>query len=204
MLPKMKKMMPGVGGIDEAGRGPLAGPVVAAVVVVSSGQQIRGVRDSKQLSARRREQLAKDIRAQAIAWSLGQAEAGEIDALNILQATMLAMRRAVEGLDFAPAQLRFDGNRAPDMPDYSGELETVIGGDRICVAISAASILAKVHRDQVMMTLDDQFPRYGFARHKGYPTAQHRDALAEFGPCPAHRRSFRPVRLAMNLHGISA
>jgi ribonuclease HII len=204
MLPKMKKMMPGIGGIDEAGRGPLAGPVVAAVVVVSSGQQISGVRDSKQLSARRREQLAKDIRSQAIAWSLGQAEAEEIDALNILQATLLAMRRAVEGLGFAPAQLRFDGNRAPDMPDYSGELETVIGGDRICVAISAASILAKVHRDQVMMTLDDQFPRYGFARHKGYPTAQHRDALAEFGPCPAHRRSFRPVRLAMNLHGISA
>jgi ribonuclease HII len=201
---KMKQLMPGLGGIDEAGRGPLAGPVVAAVVVVSPGQQIPGVRDSKQLSAPRREQLAEEIRNQALAWSLGLAEVEEIDTLNILGATMLAMRRAVDGLSFSPERLRVDGNRAPDMPDYGGVLETVIGGDRICVAISAASILAKVHRDRVMVTLDRRFPRYGFARHKGYPTAQHRDVLAEFGPCPAHRRSFRPVRLAMSLHGISS
>jgi ribonuclease HII len=197
-----KNLRPGLGGVDEAGRGPLAGPVVAAVVVLSPDQRIAGVRDSKQLTARRREELAETIRQQAMAWSLGLADVGEIDALNILHASMLAMRRAVEGLSLLPALLRFDGNRAPELSDFPGETETVIGGDRICGAISAASILAKVHRDRLMTDLDRDYPDYGFAKHKGYPTAQHRQALIQFGPCPAHRRSFQPVRRAMDMHGI--
>lgn len=201
---KTKRLLPGLGGVDEAGRGPLAGPVVAAVVVLSPAQQIPGVRDSKQLSARRREQLAAEIMRHAKAWSMGLADVAEIDALNILQATMLAMRRAVEGLAIVPELLCVDGNRAPDLPDFGGVTETVVGGDRICGAISAASILAKVHRDSLMLRLDSDFPRYGFARHKGYPTEGHRAALMQYGPCPAHRRSFRPVRLAMNAHGIHA
>ena len=204
MQRKTRQLVPGLGGIDEAGRGPLAGPVVAAVVVLSPGQRIDGVKDSKQLTARRREQLAGDIRQQAMAWSLGLAEVEEIDTLNILNATMLAMQRAVDGLSRAPECLRFDGNRAPVLRDYNGVTETVVGGDRICGAISAASILAKVHRDNVMSSLDDDFPQYGFVRHKGYPTAAHRDALMLYGPCSAHRRSFRPVQLAMSLHGLTA
>lgn len=197
-----KKLRPGLGGVDEAGRGPLAGPVVAAVVVLSPDQNIPGVRDSKQLSAGRREQLAETIKRQAMAWSLGLADVDEIDTLNILQASLLAMRRAVDGLNFAPALLRIDGNHAPNLSDFGGVTETVVGGDRICGAISAASILAKVHRDRLMTALDREFPDYGFAKHKGYPTVQHRKALMQFGPCPAHRRSFRPVRLAMDMHGI--
>ena len=194
-------LVPGVGGVDEAGRGPLAGPVVAAVVVLSEGQTITGVRDSKQLSAARRETLAVRIKEQAVGWSLGQAAVEEIDKLNILQATMLAMRRAIEGLGFSPERLQFDGDRAPVLSNYCGTAETIVGGDRICVAISAASILAKVDRDQAMIALDRDFPDYGFARHKGYATAEHRAALRRFGPCPVHRRSFRPVQLAMNIHG---
>jgi ribonuclease HII len=196
--------MPGVGGIDEAGRGPLAGPVVAAAVVLSPGQRIEGVRDSKQLSANRRERLAGEIRSQAAAWSIGVAGVDEIDTLNILHATMLAMRRAVDGLPRAPECLKFDGNRAPDLRDYNGATETVIGGDRICMEIAAASILAKVHRDDLMISIDLEFPEYGFARHKGYPTAQHKDALMQHGPCAVHRRSFRPVQLAMSRHGTGA
>lgn len=194
-------LVPGVGGVDEAGRGPLAGPVVAAVVVLSEGQTITGVRDSKQLSAARRETLAVRIKEQAVGWSLGQAAVEEIDKLNILQATMLAMRRAIEGLGFSPERLQFDGDRAPVLSNYCGAAETIVGGDRICVAISAASILAKVDRDHAMIALDRDFPDYGFARHKGYATAEHRAALRRFGPCPVHRRSFRPVQLAMNIHG---
>ncbi len=197
-------LVPGVGGVDEAGRGPLAGPVVAAVVVLSEGQTITGVRDSKQLSAARRETLAVQIKEQAVGWSLGQAAVEEIDKLNILQATMLAMRRAVEGLGFSPERLQFDGDRAPVLRNYCGAAETIVGGDRICVAISAASILAKVDRDHAMIVLDRDFPDYGFARHKGYATAEHRAALQRFGPCPVHRRSFRPVQLAMNIQGQNA
>jgi len=187
----------GVGGVDEAGRGPLAGPVVAAVVVLSPGQRMNGVKDSKLLSPGRRDVLAGEIKATAIAWSLGRADVTEIDALNILNATMLAMRRAIEGLSVVPEHLQFDGNRAPDLPGYTGISEAVVGGDRICLAISAASILAKVSRDHEMLALDRDFPGYGFAKHKGYPTAEHRKALSHFGPCPAHRRSFRPVKLAL-------
>ena len=200
----MKDLVPGLGGIDEAGRGPLAGPVVAAVVVLFPGQRIDGVKDSKQLSPGRREVLAEVIRREAMAWSLGRAEVEEIDTLNILQATMLAMRRAVDGLKFSPELLRFDGNRAPELTDYPGATETLVGGDRICAAIAAASVVAKVHRDGLMQAIDREFPAYGFAKHKGYPTPDHRDALMAFGPCPAHRRSFRPVKVAMSLHGQTA
>ena len=183
-----------IGGIDEAGRGPLAGPVVAAIVVLSPGQHIEGVRDSKQLSASRREVLAGEIMLCADAWSIARADVAEIDEINILQATMLAMRRAVEQLEFLPGELRIDGNRTPKLPDYHGKVTAIIGGDRVCMAISAASILAKVARDDLMFSLDHKFPNYGFARHKGYPTAQHREALLQYGPCAEHRRSFGPVR----------
>lgn len=183
-----------IGGVDEAGRGPLAGPVVAAIVVLSPGQRIDGVRDSKQLTARRRAMLAGEIKTRADAWSVAHAGVDEIDELNILHATMLAMRRAVEQLGRLPDELRIDGNRAPDLPGYQGRTTAVVGGDRICMAISAASILAKVARDDLMLSLDGQFPNYGFARHKGYPTAQHREALLRYGPCAVHRRSFGPVR----------
>lgn len=193
-----------VGGIDEAGRGPLAGPVVAAIVVLSPGQQIDGVRDSKQLTARRRTGLAEEIRSCAAAWSVARAEVAEIDELNILQATMLAMRRAVEQLDCLPEELCVDGNRAPELPGYHGRTRTIVGGDRICPAISAASILAKVARDNLMLALDRSFPNYGFARHKGYPTTQHREALLRYGPCSVHRRSFGPVRQAIEAGGNCA
>jgi len=190
-----------IGGVDEAGRGPLAGPVVAAVVVLAPRQKIAGVRDSKQLTAARREELFEVIRREARAWAIGRADVAEIDDLNILHATMLAMRRAVEDLALLPGLLRIDGNRAPDLPGFPGLTETVVGGDRSCPAIGAASILAKVTRDRVMRDLDVQFPGYGFARNKGYPTAAHRDALARIGPCSAHRRSFRPVREALGAGG---
>ncbi len=186
-----------VGGIDEAGRGPLAGPVVASLVVLSPGQHIDGVRDSKQLTASRRLKLAEKIRNSAAAWSVAQAGVAEIDELNILQATMLAMRRAAEQLDCLPDELHIDGNRAPELPAYHGQMTAIIGGDRTCQAISAASILAKVARDNLMLELDRLFPKYGFARHKGYPTRQHREALEQFGPCTEHRQSFAPVRRAI-------
>ena len=186
-----------IGGIDEAGRGPLAGPVVAAIVVLSAQQQIDGVRDSKQLTPRRRTLLSAEIKNQAVAWSIAMADVAEIDTLNILHATMLAMRRAVEQLDCLPDELRVDGNRSPDLPGYSGQITPLVGGDRICMAISAASILAKVARDELMLELDNTHPNYGFAQHKGYPTAQHREALLQFGPCSAHRLSFAPVRKAI-------
>jgi len=190
-----------VGGIDEAGRGPLAGPVVAAIVVLSPRQRIDGVRDSKQLTPRRRTVLAEEIKNCAAAWSVARADVAEIDELNILQATMLAMRRAVEQLDCLPDELCIDGNQAPELPGYQGLTTTIVGGDRTCPAISAASILAKVARDDLMLALDSVFPNYGFARHKGYPTAQHREALLRYGPCSAHRRSFGPVRRAIEVGG---
>ena len=187
--------MPGIAGVDEAGRGPLAGPVVAAAVVIGPRRLIAGIRDSKLLSVRQRENLAETIREQAIAWSIGTADPGEIDELNILQATMLAMRRALLGLAVSPDHVRIDGNRSPQVgDDCSWTTETVIGGDRICPLIGAASILAKVHRDELMIGLHRQYPEYGFDRHKGYPTADHRAALQRYGPCAQHRMSFRPVR----------
>lgn len=190
-----------VGGIDEAGRGPLAGPVVAALVVLAPGGEIEGVRDSKCVPPRQRVTLAEEIRRRAAAWSIAQADVDEIDELNILHATMLAMRRAVEQLTILPDELRVDGNRIPELPTYHGRATAVVGGDRICPAISAASILAKVARDDLMLAVDREYPDYGFARHKGYPTAAHREALVRFGPCAVHRSSFGPVRKALERRG---
>lgn len=186
-----------VAGIDEAGRGPLAGAVVAAAVVLAPGQVLAGVRDSKQLSAARREALVEVIQRSALDWYIGVATHTEIDALNILQASMLAMSRAFAGLRLRPDLVQIDGNRAPQLDGFTGTVETVIGGDQSCPAISAASILAKVYRDQLMTKLHAEYPEYGFDRHKGYPTAEHRAVLLTLGPCPAHRRSFAPVRAAL-------
>lgn len=186
-----------VAGIDEAGRGPLAGPVVAAVVVLGSGQCIAGVRDSKQLTAAQRADAALRIRTEAREWAIGQASREEIDELNILQATLLAMQRAFAGLALVPGRVEVDGNRAPRLAGYPGSIETVVEGDRLRQSIAAASILAKVHRDQLMDRLHASYPGYGFEQHKGYPTAAHRAALAALGPCPEHRRSFAPVRAAL-------
>ena len=186
-------------GVDEAGRGPLAGPVVAAAVILAPASGIAGLGDSKKITPARRERLAERIMLDALAWSVAAADAAEIDSLNILNATLLAMRRAVEGLGLRPAHVRIDGNRCPqlgaDRVDLT--LEHVVGGDGLDPAIGAASILAKVCRDRHMLQLDMLYPDYGFAQHKGYPTAQHLDALLHVGPCPAHRRSFAPVRRAL-------
>lgn len=190
-------MLSFIGGVDEAGRGPLAGPVVAAAVVIPVGLSLPGVRDSKKLSAGRRTELALLIRESATAWATGMASASEIDSLNILHATMLAMERAVAGLHQVPDLLRVDGNRLPEFgAAYAGRAETLVGGDDKCPAIAAASILAKVDRDSIMDELHDEYPEYGFDRHRGYPTARHRQALREYGPTVAHRFSFRPVREA--------
>ncbi len=186
-----------VAGIDEAGRGPLAGPVVAAVVVLGSAQAIVGVRDSKQLTPAQRAEAALRIRTEAREWALGEASREEIDELNILQATLLAMQRAFAGLSGVPARVEVDGNRSPRLLGYRGAIETVVDGDRLRQAIAAASILAKVHRDGLMDRLHAIYPGYGFGQHKGYPTPGHRAALALLGPCPEHRRSFAPVRAAM-------
>ena len=193
------RLIPGIAGVDEAGRGPLAGPVVAAAVVLAPGQHIEGVRDSKQLTARRRALLAGVIEREAVAVSLGRAEAAEIDELNILQATLLAMVRALQGLEALPELLQVDGNQLPPLGGYAGEARAIVGGDRLCLAVAAASILAKVSRDSEMLILDERYPGYGFAAHKGYPTALHRAALVRLGPCPEHRRSFAPVRSAMQV-----
>lgn len=181
-------------GIDEAGRGPLAGPVVAAVVVLPAGLRLPGVRDSKALTPERREALDALIRASATDFALGIATHAEIDAVNILRATLLAMQRAFAGLRRRPDAVAVDGNRAPLLAGHAGPVLTLVGGDRRCCAISAASILAKVHRDRLMAALDGAYPAYGFDRHKGYPTAEHLAALASHGPCPEHRLSFAPVR----------
>jgi len=180
-----------VAGVDEVGRGPLAGDVVAAAVILDPARPLAGLADSKRLTARRREQLAGAIRAEALAWSLGRAAVEEIDQLNILQASLLAMRRAVEGLGAVPDYVLVDGNRLPRWP-YAAE--AVVGGDGLHGEIAAASILAKVTRDAELTALADRYPGYGFERHKGYPTREHLDALARLGPTPAHRRSFGPVR----------
>lgn len=183
-----------VAGVDEAGRGPLAGPVVAAAVIFRDGVVIEGIRDSKQLSAARRETVASLIRERAVAFALGTAEVAEIDALNILRASLLAMSRAVTALQIAPQRVLVDGNH---LPELSCEARAVVGGDRRIAVVSAASILAKVARDAIMTELDRHYPQYGFARHKGYPTRAHREALKQHGPCPVHRRSFAPVRDAL-------
>jgi ribonuclease HII len=179
-----------IAGVDEAGRGPLAGPVVAAAVILDNHKPIKGLADSKVLTAARRERLYDEILAKALCHCVAQASAVEVDRLNILQATMLAMQRAVRGLRLLPAQVLVDGNRLPVLPMAA---QAVVRGDALVPSISAASILAKVHRDRLCVALDAAFPSYGFARHKGYPTAQHLLALREHGPCPEHRLSFAPV-----------
>jgi ribonuclease HII len=177
-------------GVDEAGRGPLAGPVVAAAVILDDRNPIRGLADSKVLTARRRDQLFDEIRAKALCCSVAEASAQEVDTLNILQATLLAMRRAVEGLRLKPALVLVDGNR---LPALSMRAEAIVKGDSKVAAISAASILAKVTRDRWCAELDAQYPQYGFAGHKGYGTAEHLLALQTYGACPQHRKSFSPV-----------
>lgn len=181
-------------GVDEAGRGPLAGPVVVAAVILPASYELESLDDSKRLSAVKRERLAPLIEAQAIAFAVEFVEVNEIDRVNILQATMNGMQRAVENLDPAPQRAMIDGNRAPQL---SCEVKTVIGGDRLIASISAASVLAKVYRDRLMLSMHELYPEYGFDRHKGYPTALHLERLQQFGPCPIHRRSFAPVRRAI-------
>lgn len=183
-----------VAGVDEAGRGPLAGPVVAAAVILDPAVRIEGLADSKRLSASRRAELDREIRERALSFAIARASAAVIDAVNILQATMQAMREAVDGLDTSPDEVLVDGNRCPALP-YPAR--AVVRGDASVAAISAASILAKVARDQEMIEMDRRYPEYGFARHKGYGTHAHRDALLRFGPSPIHRASFAPVRSAL-------
>lgn len=178
-------------GVDEAGRGPLAGPVVAAAVVLDPRRPVMGLQDSKKLSAASRERLAADLRSRAAAWSVASASVAEIDELNIRRATLLAMRRAVLGLTLRPTRVLVDGL---DRPELDMTCEAVVGGDASVSSISAASILAKVTRDRMMCNLDALFPDYGFARHNGYPTRDHMQALVRIGPCAAHRRTFGPVR----------
>ena len=179
-----------VAGVDEAGRGPLAGPVFAAAVILDARNPIKGLADSKKLTALRREKLFDEIRAKALCCSIAQASVQEIDDINILQASLLAMRRAVEGLRLRPAKVLVDGNRIPLLDVLA---EAIVQGDALVPAISAASILAKVQRDRWCAELDVQFPQYGFAKHKGYATAQHLSALREIGACEQHRITFRPV-----------
>lgn len=185
-----------VAGVDEAGRGPLAGPVVAAAVILDDLHPIAGLADSKKLTAARREKLYDEIRAKALCCSIAEASVEEIDQLNILQATMLAMRRAVMGLRLKPVMVLVDGNR---LPTLDIQAEAIVKGDALVPAISAASILAKVHRDRWCVQVHEEFPQYGFAGHKGYGTAVHMAALREHGACVHHRRSFAPV--AQNLRG---
>ena len=177
-------------GVDEAGRGPLAGPVVAAAVILDDLHPIKGLADSKVLTAKRREKLFDEIRAKALCCSIAQASVEEIDRLNILQATLLAMRRAVEGLRLKPVKVLVDGNRLPVLDILA---EAIVRGDATVASISAASILAKVQRDRWCVEIDAQYPQYGFARHKGYGTAEHLAALRAHGASPVHRRTFRPV-----------
>ena len=186
--------MPGLAGVDEVGRGPLAGPVVAAAVILDPQAPIDGLRDSKKLKASRREFLADIIRGRAVAWAIGVCSPGEIDRLNILQASLLAMRRAIEALTVSPELALVDGNRCPELSIPS---RPVVRGDSLVPAISAASIIAKVYRDALMQDLDVRHPGYGFADHKGYPTPVHLEALERLGPSACHRTSFAPVRRAL-------
>ena len=185
-----------IAGVDEVGRGPLVGAVVTAAVILDPNQPIKGLADSKKLSEKRRIALAEEIKAKALSWSLGRAEPEEIDRLNILHATMLAMQRAVEGLAITPDFVLVDGNRIPQLPMPA---QAVVKGDSLVAEISAASILAKVARDLEMEELDKQYPAYGFAQHKGYPTKLHFEKLAELGATPFHRKSFAPVAKILGL-----
>ncbi|HSO84218.1 ribonuclease HII [Thiocapsa sp.] len=187
-----------VAGVDEAGRGPLAGPVSAAAVILDPARSIPGLDDSKKLTPARRDALDLEIRERALAWSIAWASAEEIDRINILQASMLAMQRAVAALTVRPTRVLVDGNRCPDV---GCEAEAIVGGDGLVPSIGAASILAKVARDRLMCDLDLAFPGYGFAGHKGYPTCAHLKALRRLGPCPEHRRSFGPVRACIQVMG---
>ncbi len=184
-------------GVDEAGRGPLAGPVYAAAVILAVNRPIKGLRDSKTLTALARERFAEAIRSRAAAWAVASASVTEIDSLNILQATLLAMRRAVDALDIEPVLARVDGNCAPRL---RCAVETLVGGDALDPAISAASILAKCARDAVMIEMHRGWPQYGFDRHKGYATQDHLASLRAHGPCVEHRRSFAPVRESLGEH----
>lgn len=183
-----------IAGVDEVGRGPLAGPVVSAVVILDPKKPIKGLADSKLLTPKKREALFEEITKKAIAWAVGRGEVKEIDQLNILQATLLSMRRAVAACSVKPACVLVDGNCCPalDCPT-----EAIVGGDKIVPSISAASIVAKVLRDREMIAMDQQYPGYGFAQNKGYGTAMHLEALQRLGPCRIHRMSFEPVRLAL-------
>ncbi|MCE2867758.1 MAG: ribonuclease HII [Oxalobacteraceae bacterium] len=182
-------------GVDEAGRGPLAGPVFAAAVILDPAKPIAGLRDSKKLSPIRRDELALIIQRDALAWSIAQCSAAEIDALNILQATMLAMRRAIEGLSVAPTLALIDGNRCPVTAIRT---EAIVKGDDKVIEISAASILAKTARDALLLEMHARYPQYAFDQHKGYPTALHLARLKEHGVTPEHRRSYAPVRELLN------
>ena len=180
-----------IAGVDEAGRGPLVGAVVAAAVILDPDRPIQGLRDSKKLSEKKREQLYPEITGYALSWAIASASAVEIDQINILQASLLAMKRAVEALSMPPDIALVDGNKCPSL---ACRVEAIVKGDSKVMAISAASILAKVERDRQMYALHELYPQYGFDQHKGYPTAAHMSLLKEFGPCPEHRRSFGPVR----------
>lgn len=184
-----------IAGVDEAGRGPLAGPVAVAAVILDPTRPIAGLDDSKRLTEARRERLFPQIQAQAIAWHIELVETDEIDRINIFQATMAGMERALRGLHVAPSLARVDGNRLPRHLPCAAE--ALVGGDRIDPAIMAASILAKVARDRIMHTLHAAWPKYGFDAHKGYPTPAHLAALRQHGPCAQHRRSFAPVRACL-------
>jgi len=190
-----KKML--VAGVDEAGRGPLVGSVVAAAVILDPNKPIQGLNDSKKLTEKKREKLFIEIQEKAIAWAIAEATHQEIDELNILQASLLAMRRAVEALKTVPEHVLVDGNKVPK--GLSMSCDAVVGGDALHAEISAASILAKVTRDHEMVELDKQYPQFGFAKHKGYPTKAHFDAIAEHGVIDQHRRSYSPVRKALGL-----
>ena len=180
-----------IAGVDEVGRGPLAGPVTTAAVILPEQYDLPGLNDSKKLTAKRREILAVAIKEQALCWALGEASIEEIDQLNILHATMLAMQRSVVALDITPDRVLVDGNRSPD---FGIPAQAIVGGDGIEPCISAASIIAKVTRDQLMQDFAVEYPHYGFEKNSGYPTKQHREALLEFGITPIHRRSFAPVK----------
>lgn len=183
-----------IAGIDEVGRGPLAGPVVAAAVVLDPAAAILGLKDSKRLTKRRRGTLALSIRQQALAWGIGLASPEEIDEINILKASHRAMERALSVLAVKPGRVQVDGNQRPDFRGFPGAVECIVGGDATEAAISAASILAKVCRDRIMIQWDRRYPEYGFATNVGYGTAKHLRALARIGPSPLHRMSFAPVR----------
>lgn len=185
-----------IAGVDEVGRGPLAGPVVAAAVILDPTRPIEGLADSKKLTEKRREAMDLVIKESALAWSLGRAEVDEIDHLNILQASLLAMKRAVESLHISPSHALVDGNKCPDL---ACSVEAIVGGDSSEPVISAASIIAKVARDREMMELDIQYPGYGLAKHKGYPTKAHLEALHQLGVTDIHRRSFGPVKRLIDL-----